>query len=371
MMLVAVAASVMVFLFVRIALNRGLGWMVFPSKYNGVSWQLVFVAQFFFTQVNNLVTAFLNGKKIFLLPFKIGVAATVLTVLLWIFIYNHIIALPLRPFGTVILISTGVLLLQALANLTVLFRNNLSFAGGFLNPRELRDVFKFAFFIYLCNSIQFLSYRMDLWFVDFYHGKADTGIYSLAVGLAQLVWILPNSIASVLYAYMSGTSDEEALYFLNRYMRISFYASLFISLGAFVFFSFAVPLIYGKAFTPSTSMIGILLVGIVPFSIPILCGSFFAGVQKVKYNLFASSIGFAVCLLLDVTLIPKFGALGACYATVLSYLASTLYCLYVVRFAFNGRLNLSPVRLLREDMKPIVLLIKAKLNLQSVVSKPS
>jgi hypothetical protein len=32
-------------------------------------------------------------------------------------------------------------------------------------------VMKFAFIAYLCNAMQFLSYRMDFWFVD-YFGEA-------------------------------------------------------------------------------------------------------------------------------------------------------------------------------------------------------
>jgi O-antigen/teichoic acid export membrane protein len=212
---------------------------------------------------------------------------------------------------------------------------------------------------------------MDLWFVDYYHGKSDTGVYSLAVTLAQLVWILPNAIASVLYSYMASSSQEDALLYLNKYVRISFYASLLISVTAFVFFYFTVPLIYGQGFVKSTIMIGILLLGIVPFSIPILAGSLFAGIHKVKYNFFASSIGFVVCLILDIVLIPRYGALGACYATVLSYLSNTIYCVYIIKFVLKGSINISPKKLIDQDFKSIVSILRLRLKLKAKFSNVS
>jgi Na+-driven multidrug efflux pump len=92
---------------------------------------------------------------------------------------------------------------------------------------------------------------------------------------------------------------------------------------------FIVPSLYGKDFSSVSSIILILLFGIVPIASALAISAFFAGIQKIKVNLYGSIIGLIVCLIFDVLLLPNYGIKGAAWATVFSYNATVLYYVYM------------------------------------------
>lgn len=329
-------------------------WLIFPKEYQSFFWQALFAIQFFITQINSLIDAMLKSKKIFIPQAIMSTCMTVIAVLAWVLLYFRIIVIHEHGFGLVIIVTFLLLLPPLLYNLYVLTKKtDIRLSAKILSFGELKQMLRFAFLVYVCNAMQFLSYRMDLWFVNFYHGKAETGIYSLAVSLSQIMWMLPSVLASVLFSYMANSTKEEAVQYLVRYVRFAFYSTLILACIAFGVFYFAIPIIYGSEFSASRIMVGILFLGIVPFSIPIICGNFFAGVNKVIYNFWASFLGFLVCLVLDLLLIPHFKAIGACVATIFSYLTNAVYCLIIVRNIFKTPLNFSVITMLRVDVAKI------------------
>jgi len=61
------------------------------------------------------------------------------------------------------------------------------------------------------NVAQFLNYKLDVFVVGFFAGTASVGRYTLAVSLAQLLWLMSNSVASVLLpkvAASTASSDD-------------------------------------------------------------------------------------------------------------------------------------------------------------------
>jgi hypothetical protein len=62
----------------------------------------------------------------------------------------------------------------------ILLRKNkiIVFTKSLLKTEEFIMVMKFAFIAYLCNAMQFLSYRMDFWFVDYFRGSTSLGIFT-------------------------------------------------------------------------------------------------------------------------------------------------------------------------------------------------
>jgi hypothetical protein len=89
---------------------------------------------------------------------------------------------------------------------------------------------------------------MDIWFIDQYHGKAATGIYSLAVNLSQFFWVLPNAIGSVLYSYIAKDGLENNLQNIQRLTKYTFYFNVVAGLMSVLLLNTLIPLFYGEAF---------------------------------------------------------------------------------------------------------------------------
>ncbi len=304
---------------------------IFPANYQSGFYQFIFVIQFLITLINSALTAILNGRKHFVIISLVTVITTGTGTILYFLYYYRIINWSMEGFKLIIMLN---LLLSFLQSIIIIYSYQryvgIKFAG-FLKLNEAKTLFTFSLVAYACNTIQFLSYRADLWFVDYYRNIATVGIYSLAVSLAQLMWILPNAIAGVLFSYIASCSREKAIEYTLFFTKVSFYASLLMGVVAYTIFYFALPIIYGYQFESAVNLIGILFLGIVPFSIAIIFGSFFAGTGNLHHNLITSILGFCGAIFFYIILIPKFGSVGAAWASIISYNICTLYMF----FAFN------------------------------------
>jgi O-antigen/teichoic acid export membrane protein len=227
-----------------------------------------------------------------------------------------------------------------------------------LDKNQFKFLISFSSLAYLSNILQFLSYRMDFWFVKYSFGSSELGIYSLAVNLAQMLWLLPQAIASVFLSYSSSEQLETLIKQTNILSRINFFIMLVATIILIFSIGFIIPFLYGEQFTDAVFLFRVLLIGIVPFSITTILASFFAGKGMQKINFKCSLLGFVICLLLDLILIPKYGTKGAAFATVISYTISTGYIIFIyLKFSKSNLFELLIMR--KED----ILFLQKKLKL--------
>ena len=217
----------------------------------------------------------------------------------------------------------------------------------FLDRNQLKYLLNFSFLAYVANILQFLSYRMDFWFVQYYCGARNLGIYSLSVNLSQMLWILPTAISTILVSYTGSENQKDSIYHTNILSRICFSFILLVTISLTIAISTIIPFLYGDDFIESSFLFKILLIGIVPFTLTTIIAAYFAGKGEIKTNLYCSIIGFIVCLLLDLTLIPKYGNKGAALATVASYFSCTIFILFI--YLKRTKSNLLEVVFIKKD----------------------
>lgn len=217
-------------------------------------------------------------------------------------------------------------------NLAVLVLTNLIFLKilspalrASTGPSGLAEVIAYAFPCYLGNFVQFLNYRLDVFLVNYFSGRDAVGLYTLAVALGQMIWLVSRAAATVLLPNVAAL-QEAATANANRtaqISRIAFGLSLISALGLTLFATPLVPLIFGAAFRPSVTPLLWLLPGIVAFSVANVIASYFAGIGKPRLNLYVALAGLAVTIVFDLLLIPTLGTAGAAIASTLSYSVST------------------------------------------------
>jgi O-antigen/teichoic acid export membrane protein len=77
--------------------------------------------------------------------------------------------------------------------------------------------------------------------------------------------------------------------------------------------------LFGSAFSPSVVAVWLLLPGIVTLSVARVLSSYLLGKNRLKVDFFASLAGLAITLVLDLTLIPRYGFAGAAIASSVAY----------------------------------------------------
>ncbi len=184
----------------------------------------------------------------------------------------------------------------------------------------------YAMTSFVANLAQFLSYRLDVFFVAHFAGVTQLGIYTLAVGLAQMLWLLANAIAQVLLPHVAA-SGEGIIRDTAAASRIACMASVVTALMLALCGGWLVPLIYGQTFAAAVRPLLILLPGVTLFAVVTVLAAYLSGIGKPHLNLRASLAGLVVTIFLDLLLIPRFGIDGAAIASTCSYVVT--FCIIV------------------------------------------
>jgi O-antigen/teichoic acid export membrane protein len=188
----------------------------------------------------------------------------------------------------------------------------------------LATLMRYSALTFVGEALQFLTYRFDMWVVDAYRGAADLGRYSLAVSLAQMVWVVPIAAARVMFPYAAMLSKHEGARLAWRAARVSVAVCAVAAVSGWLLTQWLLTPIFGDQFAEVPALLGILLLGIVPYSISKVLGNYLAGINALGANVFASGMGLGLTIALDLLLIPRYGAQGAAWATAVSYAAYTL-----------------------------------------------
>jgi O-antigen/teichoic acid export membrane protein len=225
-------------------------------------------------------------------------------------------------------------------NIAVLILTNLLFLktlSGALRPSPgpsgLGEVLAYAFPCYLGNFIQFLNYRLDVFIVNYFSGRDALGLYTLAVSLGQMIWLVSKAAATVLLPNVAALQEAAAANAQRtaQITRLAFVISLVSALLLGLFAAPLVPWIFGEDYRPSVAPLLWLLPGIVAFSAANVIASYLAGMGKPRLNLYVALAGLVVTIVLDLSLIPLFGIVGAAIASSLSYATSTVIVLWLFR----------------------------------------
>jgi stage V sporulation protein B len=231
----------------------------------------------------------------------------------------------------------------------------------------LKGALAFALPCYAANTAQFLNYKLDVFVVGFFAGATSVGRYTLAVSLGQLLWLMSNSVASVLLPKVAAATDvAQSVRHTTRVARLSLWATAGCALALGLLASQAIPLLYGEAFRPSVSALFWLLPGITLFSIVNVLAAYIAGIGKPKLNLLVSSLSLIITIGLDLALIPRLNIVGAAIASTVSYSFSAL--MLIIFFVRETGAPLREVLLpTSEDVKLLMSLARPRLSSESTV----
>ena len=208
------------------------------------------------------------------------------------------------------------------------------FSTGAEKYYYFRRSIKYGLVSHASNITTFLNYRLDLFLVNLLAGPHVAGLYSVAVKLAEQVWIISQAVSTVVFPRLSAMAQDEAG--RRTLTPIIARATLWVTLLASgVLAAVGRPLIellFGSEFRGAALMFLLLLPGIALFSCSRVLANDLAARGLVGVN-FVMAIGALVLNTAgNVLLIPRYGALGA------SCVTSAVYGLdLVVRLAIQHR----------------------------------
>ncbi|WP_286743674.1 lipopolysaccharide biosynthesis protein, partial [Aquabacterium sp. UBA2148] len=216
-----------------------------------------------------------------------------------------------------------VALLTALAALRHASQRDDAWQGGWQASPSWREEWRFVATIGVTNVISLLNYRASLFLVERFHGLEAVGTYSVAVTVAELLWLLSSSVTVSLYARIGHPERAVAAATTVQAVRINVLATLaaapVLLLGAW----WAVPWALGEPYRASLWPLFALLPGVAAYAAASSLSAFYTNHLGRPH---LSGMIAALSLLLSVGLglwwVPMWGAIGAAAASSLGYIGA-------------------------------------------------
>jgi O-antigen/teichoic acid export membrane protein len=189
-------------------------------------------------------------------------------------------------------------------------------------PRLAAEITIFGSKGQLGGMMTLLNLRLDFAILGALAGPAVLGAYAVASKYAEILRLPGTALTWVTYPEFAGMPADRAL---ARARRMVAPALLCFTIAVGPLLLLAGPvigLLYGSDFQDAVTPARILLLGMLLGGAAGVASGFLYGRGRPGRNSLALALGLVVTTVLDVLLIPRFGAVGAAYASTIAYLVS-------------------------------------------------
>ena len=181
------------------------------------------------------------------------------------------------------------------------------------------------------------NYRLDQWLLGSIAGAKPLGLYSVAVAWSEVLFFLPNAVATVQRPDLVRAGKKEAA----RQAAIGLRATMLLTLVSAVVLIVAAPFlcvtVFGSAFEGSIRDLRILALGAFGIAAIKQLGVTLTSQNRPLLETAGILFAFAVTAVTNVLLIPSHADLGASIASMLSYTAGGLAMVALFVRALGGR----------------------------------
>lgn len=168
-------------------------------------------------------------------------------------------------------------------------------------------------------ALLFLLFRVDVFLVNGYRTQEEVGLYALAVTLAELVYLVSDSVAQAIVARQASGDEHASTAVTTLAMRVTLCGGGVAVAGLAAVSPVLVPAVYGEAFAGSVPALLVLLPGVLALAVSRPVTALLAA-RDLPRVVVALSVGaFLLNVVLAVLLIPRLGIVGASLASTLAY----------------------------------------------------
>jgi O-antigen/teichoic acid export membrane protein len=194
--------------------------------------------------------------------------------------------------------------------------------------------------------------RIDQVMLHYMTSDRVLGGYVAAVNVTELLGVLPMALMGSLFPIFSQFASHEDRF--DHYLKLSFRSMMAVVFGACALVSpLAAPIIhllYGPKLAAAAPLLAVLIWSEVPVFFGCVFSSALVAKNLQNYLVLSTAVGAVANVLLNLVLIPRWGALGAAWTTNISYSLAGPFLFLIFRrtrsIAWTGlRISIPPLLL--------------------------
>ena len=276
-----------------------------------------------FTLLNTYNSGIFLGKNQINLFNKINWVPSIITTLLT---FIFLVILKFDIIGVFIALIGGPLFIFVFL---VLKNGFFIFFKDKINLQVIKKLLRLGSVYALALILINLNYKVDIIIMDKLSIPYEVGIYSKGAVITQYLWQIPMLFSTVIFARSANSTDEKSFSLkVIHLLRLSLIAIAIGSLVLMLFSDFIVYVLYGEAFHDSVSVLVIMIPGVLLLTFYKILVTDLSGRGKPWVSIKAMFPALIVNIILNIKLIPDYGADGAAIASTISYSVAAIIFIY-------------------------------------------
>lgn len=164
--------------------------------------------------------------------------------------------------------------------------------------------------------------KMDQIMLQYMMGSASVGIYSAAARISEAWYFLPTAIVAALFPVFmkkvnnNNHNENDLMKDLGYMMSLLTWLSVCAAVTITLLGDYAIDILFGKEYAQSSIILKYHVWGGIFLCMGIVSGSWLVAKKRLKLNLYRNLAGLFLNFVLNIFLIPIYGAIGAAIATV-------------------------------------------------------
>ena len=223
--------------------------------------------------------------------------------------------------STIILGRTFTALLEVALILLATYHKGFLARPWRMLPEEAMGFLRYGFPVAVSTLAVGIYHRIDQVMLHKMVNDQELGNYVATVRLAELVNLLPVAVMASLFPILSRTAMADDQF--RQYLRLSFRSLMAMAFAGCMFATlFAGPIVhltYGVKFSSGAAILAVLIWSEVPIFFGVVMANGLVAKNLQNYLPLATGVGAMVNVGLNLFLIPRWGAMGAAWATNISY----------------------------------------------------
>ena len=199
------------------------------------------------------------------------------------------------------------------------------------SPGLLRAHLVYGLKSYLACLFAYLVVRFDLLMVQHMLGARQTGYYSIAASMADLVYLLPSIIGTLLFPKLVARATREEKWRLTAGMSgLVLVLMMGVSGIAALFARPVIRLLFGADFLPAAPAFVLLAIAMIFYGVNNIVSSYLASMSFPWFSVLIWIVACALNVGLNLFWIPAYGIMGASLSSLVCYVlvlvAQVVYC---------------------------------------------
>jgi O-antigen/teichoic acid export membrane protein len=208
----------------------------------------------------------------------------------------------------------------------------------------LRRDARFVVEIGITNVVSLLNYRVTLFLVERQDGLAAAGVYSVAVQVAELLWLLSSALTISAYHRIGQPDTDAAARTALQAARLNVALAAVAAPLLWGAAALALPRVLGQAYAGSLMPLAALLPGIAAYAAASSLSAFFTNhLGRPHLSGLIATLSLTLNTLGCLLAVPRWGALGAAASTSAAYVGAIGVALWLFRRAARSGAGEAPL----------------------------